>query len=297
MSEYFEVSVDAYARAPAAEIARRAGVSSELGTLGAGVMSSVAAISASFFESVAQCRQDLESLALKHDGPVVDSTGIPHLGRHVVESRSRLEALARPSVGLLAAAVHTHDPALLSSLDQHVSRLMTADGSAPTEIEALAQQAAELTRRADMVIERSLVQLRGAETATLAAAVRGTLHEMGYRVEPPRRLRSAGSTLMRGASDAGTSIFVEIDTGSGRLAADLSGFTGTSCLQERDRFLAGLRKRGIRVREGRRSLHGQPAGGLLVQAAEPLFRSETGVSPTGSQGVARQGVSQRSRIR
>ena len=283
MSEMFTSRVEAYAAPRQAEIVTRAGLDAAAGAmaavgigLGAGVLLAAAALS-KLQEEVDRLVSEAET-AVRFDASAAGDARA-RLRSELTGAESMLRALERADLGLLRAAAHAEDGQGLEQVRGEVHRLASQLGGpgtrGPDWIESLVDSARAARAEVEGVVSRAATRLVRAEGAVLAEAMRGTLEEMGYRVSAPRRpVRDA--VVIKGQSDRGTSIHVRMEPQHGRVTADLSGFRGTACQQERQRFLEGLERRGVRVRLVERELHGRPDGGALTKQAEPLFTEAEG---------------------
>lgn len=279
MSELFTSQVEGYAEPQQAEIVSRAGLQVAVGAmsavgivLGAGTLMAGAAIKA-LNDEVGRLSSGAES-TLRFDMLGGGTTTQSRLRSELGAAHATLRALERADLGLLRAAAHAEGLHGLERVRSEVRQLNSqfesrASGD-PEEIENLLRDARNARREVESVVSRAATRLMRAETAVLAQAVRDTLAEMGYRVIAPRRpIKDA--VVVKGQSEQGTSIHVRMEPQHGRVTADLSGFRGAVCLQERQRFLEGLERRGVRVRLFEREFHGRPEGGVLAQQSESVF--------------------------
>ena len=102
-----------------------------------------------------------------------------------------------------------------------------------------------------------------AESALLDRALTETLQELGYRIT--RRNPVDGGQLIKGDKSNGTSVTMCGSPVHGALEVDLAGFRGQGCLQERQRILDGLRRRGVMLNPLVAQRHESLAGGTLAQ--------------------------------
>lgn len=117
----------------------------------------------------------------------------------------------------------------------------------------------------DQSIQAGYQRVQRAETTVMRSKVLETLHEMDYQVAKSRRKRD-GKLIIQASNVKGTAIYVRLEAQRGRLSLDMSGFNGVDCQGEKERFAAGMAKRGIRLQVLSSNRHGQRGGGKLAQA-------------------------------
>jgi len=227
------------------------------------------------------------------------------------EQRSSGQSLA--ALAGLASAAATGIGDLVSSVaemasrfEQQVKELERGGRLSPLECQTTALGAAPLLRAAAeaecrislsnatpnltaATVENAALmgrkRLLVAEGRLLDGALTETLQELGYRIT--RRSPLEGGLLVQGAKPNGTSATLCVAPSQGALELDLAGFQGHGCLQERQRILDGLRRRGVELTLLTAQRHESPAGGALAQrfgtGADVTARTGVGVGLKGRQ--------------
>jgi len=271
MSEHFTSRVEAYAAPQQADIARRAGLADDVvGALAAGAAALAVAAVGAVAAMVEALREQARKEATQLRALAGQSVGHGRLAQELASSRALLGALERPEFFLLRAAAERDTPAGVAKLAQRLSSLEVRSRSRRSDIPALAAESANAKRELDRAVQEGVGRLLRAEASLLHDAAAATLSDMGYEISRPKQT-TGSRVVLRGSSETGTGVYVQIDPGRGQLSADFSGFQGTACVKERDRFLQGLADRGIRVRLLARDLHGRPEGGTLARDLAPHF--------------------------
>jgi len=275
MSEILTASVEGYAAARAESIARRAGLAESFaGAIAAMAAAGVATVASMLGRFEALARQQAQALndarLLEQAGP----RGLPRpearLWKAMSAARALLDTLERPEMAMLRAAVLkqggrslVEETRRLSAWAQDPAAITT--GSAKPR----GRQPASLTRALgtlQQAIRAGAAQLACAEAAELREGIQGALQDMGY--QSSLKPAAPGHVVVKGTSQGGTAVYIQLDESRGHLVADFAGFRGLACQKEVARLLHALGQRGIHVRLRERHAHGDPQGGQLARLAD-----------------------------
>ncbi len=139
------------------------------------------------------------------------------------------------------------------------------------------------------VLQNVIPRIARAEAGVLRQSGQKALWRMGYRTDSVT-LPDEAHVAVRGTNDQGTSIFIEFDAYSGQVAADFSGFDGTSCEGASNQLRQELAAEGIRLDGLRERHHGKQAGGNLAGRLRALWnRGRETVTPPGVRNDLQQG--------
>lgn len=272
MSEEYTSSVEGYAQPQSAAIARRAGIASALGAAIALAGEAVAHTVNSLLEQSRHAERELAANPFSTEEWALKATGA-HLAQDLRSSRALFETLRRDEFAAIREAASLEHAGFLTSTASLLATLEQGPSIGVTITEAH-EQARRLRGNLERAVEAGANRLSAAQGAEFNGALTATLRDMGYRVEPTRRQLRPGVRVTRGTSDRGTSIYVAHDSRRGHLLADMSGFSGTACEEERQRFLQLLARHGARIRLLQRRLHGSQAGGSLAGQWRQSARAE-----------------------
>ncbi len=135
-------------------------------------------------------------------------------------------------------------------------------------------------------------RLAKAQQTVLSKAVVDSLQEMGYQVR--QHQNEQGTALWGVKGGQGIAVVINKD---GSLQADMLGFDGLSCQEERQRLLAQLAEKGISVYQKASIVHGRKSGGQLLENSLHLARQRRLSVPHALLETALPKRQQRDRLR
>jgi|GEM_PF-7010006 len=149
-----------------------------------------------------------------------------------------------------------------STLENLASSLAQGQRLDPAETKSNIAKAQHIIERS---IQSGIHRAQRAEYKVIKKHSLDVLQAMGYRQHKLQRKQS--KELIIGASNRnGASIYLKFEPQNGKLTFDMSGFNGVECQGEKERFVAGMAKRGIYLQILIHNRHGRKEGGELAQS-------------------------------
>lgn len=124
-----------------------------------------------------------------------------------------------------------------------------------------------------LVLKEVRTNLHRAQHEFVVSSVTKSLEELGYQVKSANSVIGSGSWTAIWATKGGNAIGVVVSPQS-QITLDMIGWEGTSCQAELYAFRQKVEEKGIHFQDGKRYLHGRREGGILLQNAAKLARSE-----------------------
>lgn len=157
------------------------------------------------------------------------------------------------ALGVLARFDHGAELKRISAQVQEWERRLAAPVAGSTPV-----QAKDVVARLREIQAQTHGKLAAAEGMVTKNLLSNSLTELGYTVE------QRGEGLR--ATSGRTCVWAKVDSGTGDLQLDMSGFSGLECQSAIRQIEREVGKRGLSLRRSSGTTHGRPDGGALARS-------------------------------